>query len=351
MRARTLLLLALFAGAATAFCEEVSNAEPLTRIAFGSCNREYKAQPLWQPIRACKPEVWIWLGDIVYGRADDLSDLARRYKSEKEHPEYTALRQQTRVVGIWDDNDYGVSNGGAENANKQKSQSLLLDFLDEPPESPRRTQAGVYAAYTFGPAGKQVKVILLDNRYHREEPARPWARIFGTPAPASDILGAQQWAWLEKQLASSNADINLIGSGVQVIPNEHPYEKWGEFPEARARLFNLLAKTKARNVIFLSGDRHLGEISRGVDPRISSPLYDITSSGMTHHATNGFLHNFEREQNRFRLGRNYVALNFGLLEIDWNAAPPVVTAQIRGVGNVVALEEKITLAPATTEVR
>ena len=351
MRGRTLLLLALVAGAATAFCEDVPNAEPITRIAFGSCNREYKAQPLWQPILACKPEVWIWLGDIIYGRADDLTDLARRYRSEKEQPEYTALRQQARVLGIWDDNDYGVSNGGAGNANKQKSQSLLLDFLDEPAESPRRTQAGVYAAYTFGPAGKQVKVILLDGRYHREEPARSWARIFGSPAPASDILGAQQWAWLEAQLASSTAEINLIGSGVQVIANEHPYEKWDEFPEARARLLNILAKTKARNVIFLSGDRHLGEISRAVDPRIAAPLYVITSSGMTHHATNGFLHHFEREQNRFRLGRNYVALNFGLLEIDWNATPPVVTAQIRGVDNVVAIQEKITLAPATTEVR
>ena len=67
MRGRTLLLLALLAGAATAFCEEVPNAEPLTRIAFGSCNREYKTQPLWQPILACKPAKRagsIWLGAI-----------------------------------------------------------------------------------------------------------------------------------------------------------------------------------------------------------------------------------------------------------------------------------------------
>ncbi|MEO5722177.1 MAG: alkaline phosphatase D family protein [Chthoniobacterales bacterium] len=349
MRSQALLLLALLVGTAAASAQET--AAPVTRIAFGSCNREYKPQPLWPAILACQPEVWIWLGDIVYGQADQLEDLARRYRSEKERPEYQTLRRQARVLGVWDDNDFGVSNGGAENPNKQKSQALLLDFLDESPESPRRAQAGVYAASTFGPPGRQVKVILLDGRYHREAPAKPWDGIVGKPAADADILGPEQWVWLEEQLTHSTADIHLIGSGIQVLADEHAFEKWGELPQARARLFNLLAKTKARNVIFLSGDRHLAEISRAVDPRLASPLYDITSSGMTHHATNGFLHNFERERNRFRVGRNYIALNFGLIEIDWNASPPVVTAQIRGVDNVVALEEKITLAPVATESR
>lgn len=351
MRDRALFLLALVVGATTAFCQEVPSATPVARIAFGSCNREYKPHPLWKSIIECKPDLWIWLGDIVYGRADNLPDLARRYRSEKEQPEYTALRQQTRVLGVWDDNDYGVSDGGAENAHKKESQQLLLDFLDESPESPRRAQAGVYAAYTFGPLGKQIKIILLDGRYFREAVPHWYNWFWRTTASAPDVLGAQQWAWLEEQLATSTADINLIGSGIQVIANEHPFEKWAEFPKARERLFNLIAKTKPRNVIFLSGDRHLGEISRCVDPQIPSPLYDITSSGMTHHATNGLLHNFDREQNRFRLLRNYVALNFGLLEIDWNASPPVVTAQIRGVDNVVAIQEKITLAPGPTERR
>ncbi len=192
----------------------------------------------------------------MYGRADDLPDLARRYSSQKAQPDYTALRKQARIVGVWDDNDYGVSNGGADNPHKTESQKLLLDFLDEPADSPRRAQAGVQAAYTFGPPGKQVKLILLDGRYHRT---------------ASDPLGPEQWLWLEQQLTGSTADLHLIGSGIQVIASEHPYEKWANFPGARRRLFDLIAKTKARNVIILSGDRHLGEISRGTDPRILAP--------------------------------------------------------------------------------
>jgi alkaline phosphatase D len=332
------LLFAVTFAATEAFTQNAGPA--VTRVAFGSCNREYKPQPLWKPIRECQPDVWVWLGDIVYGRADDLTDLARRYRSEKDNPEYKSLREHCRVIGTWDDNDYGLSDGGKENRNKVESQQLLLDFLDEPPESPRRKQAGVYASYTFGPSGRRVKIILLDGRYNRDQPGRH-----------ADMLGAEQWHWLEEQLTGSDANVNLIGSGIQVIPYEHPFEKWADFSQSRQRLFDLIAKTGARNVIFLSGDRHLGEISKMSDPQLSQPIYDITSSGMTHHARDSFFHSFTREANRFRCGHNFVDLNFGLVSFDWNAVPPVALLQIRDAANAVKVEEKVqltTTAPRLT---
>ena len=330
MRPRLALLLAFALGASTAFAEEPGPA--LHRIAFGSCNRDYKPQPLWKPICECKPDLWIWLGDIVYGRADDLTDLARKYRSEKNKPDYVALRRQCRIIGTWDDNDYGVSDGGKENPNKVECQRLLLDFLDEPAESPRRKQAGVYTSYTFGPPGKRVRIILLDGRYFREK-----------PGAKSDMLGADQWQWLEQQLTGSDADVHLIGSGIQVIANEHPYEKWDDFPKSRQRLFDLIARSGAPNVIFLSGDRHLGEISRLTESHIAQPIYDITSSGMTHHAKDNLFHSFTHETNHFRCGQNFVDLNFGLIEFNWDAAPPTVTLQVRDVNNTVRCEQKVSL--------
>jgi alkaline phosphatase D len=331
MRRKLALLLAFVFAATNAFAEDAGLA--VERIAFGSCNREYKPQPLWKAIRECKPDLWIWLGDIVYGRADDLPDLARRYQAEKNQPDYKSLREQCRVLGVWDDNDYGVSDGGRNNPNKVECERLLLNFLDEPPESPRRKQAGVFAAYTFGPPGKRVQIILLDGRYYRER-----------PGATADILGPEQWQWLEQQLTGSNADVHLIGSGIQVIASEHPYEKWGDFPQARQRLFDFVARSGARNVIFLSGDRHLGEISRLSDPRIPQPIYDITSSGMTHHAKDNFFHSFTHETNRLRCGKNFVDLNFGLIKFDWGGAPPTASLQIRDANNAVRIEEKVGLA-------
>jgi alkaline phosphatase D len=331
-RLHRLALFAFFSAATIAVAQTPDS--PLQRIAFGSCNREYKPQLLWRPIRESKPDLWIWLGDIVYGRADDLADLARRYRIEKNQDEYKALREQCRVIGVWDDNDYGVSDGGKNNPNKVECQKLLLDFLDEPPESPRRKQAGVYASYTFGPPGKRVKIILLDGRYHRDPPG----------SGDADMLGAEQWQWLEQQLASDDADVTLIGSGIQVIPNEHPFEKWADFPKSRQRFLDLLSQSRARNVILLSGDRHLGEISSLNDPRFA--LYEITSSGMTHHAKDNLFHSFTKEKNRFRVGQNFVDLNYGLIEFDWDATPPTVTLQIRDRNNVARVERKTDLAIA-----
>lgn len=330
MRRKLAILFALALSVAGASAE--NSPQVIQRIAFGSCNREYKPQPLWKPIRECKPDLWIWLGDIVYGKAADLKDLERRYQTEKNHDGYKSLRQESRILGVWDDNDYGVSDGGKENPNKIQSEKLMLDFLDEPPDSPRRQQAGVYASYSFGPPGQRVKIILLDGRYNRDK-----------PGPNADTLGAEQWRWLESQLSATDATITLIGSGIQVIPNQHPYEKWGDFPQARERLLNLIAKSGAPNVILISGDRHLGEISRMNDPRFPQGLYDITSSGLTHHAFNSIFYNFNKERNQFRRGNNYVDLNFGLIEFNWDATPPTATLQVRDVNNAVRAEEKITL--------
>ena len=38
----------------------------VTRIAFGSCNKPELPQPLWPAITAFKPDVFVWLGDVVY---------------------------------------------------------------------------------------------------------------------------------------------------------------------------------------------------------------------------------------------------------------------------------------------
>jgi alkaline phosphatase D len=144
-------------------------------------------------------------------------------------------------------------------------------------------------------------VILLDERYHREE-----------PGPDADILGEAQWTWLEGQLRESPSAVHLLGSSTQVIPEDHGFEKWLNFPRARARLFHLLAATRVPGAIVLSGDRHMAEISRlAVDP-LPYPLWEITSSGLTHCWRKG-----GHEPNRHRWGSLVAALNFGLAEVDW----------------------------------
>ena len=63
-------------------------------------------------------------------------------------------------------------------------------------------------------------------------------------------------------------------------------------------------------MVLLSGDRHIGEISRLNLPNLPYPLYDITSSGLTH------VYKAADEENQYRISDLVTSLNFGLIKID-----------------------------------
>lgn len=316
---------------------------PLERIAFGSCNKQYAEQPLWRPIRDHNPDLWIWLGDNIYGDTEDMTTLAARYQQQLRNPGYTALRAEVPVIGTWDDHDYGANDAGREYPKRDSSQQLFLDFLDVPSDHPRRLRRGVYSAHTYGPPGQRVKVILLDTRYHRD-PLTPDTtseqRYY--PNATGDILGTAQWTWLEDELRSSDAQIHLIGTSIQALPDVHPWEKWANFPSARKRLLDVLARTNTPGVVLLSGDRHKSELSR-LDDAIGYPLYELTASGMTHHAPPG------PEINPYRLGPLVVEENFGMLRIDWETDPVMITLSVRGTDDDVLIREAIALSDLQPE--
>ena len=310
----------------------------LTTIAFGSCNRQDEPQPLWDDIRAQNPDLWIWLGDNIYGDTENMRKLQGKYEQQLTQPEYQKLTATVPVVGTWDDHDYGVNDGGKEFGPKRASRDLMLDFLDVPQDRPVWDREGAYQSYTFGPAGQRVKVILLDTRYFRDEllAATGSSKGYG-PNPTGDLLGDAQWQWLEDQLTGSDAQVHIIGSSIQVLSEDHRFEKWANFPKSRQRLFDLLAQTNPSGVVLLSGDRHIGEISRYEAPDLSYPLYDITSSGLTH------VYEEADEENRHRVSDLIAVLNFGLINIDWDREPVRMNFRIVGEDGKVLAEEVLNL--------
>ena len=309
----------------------------LTRIAFGSCNRHAANQPLWAPIQEENPDLWMWLGDNIYADTDDMAAMDSMYAVQKQIPGYQALRKQTRVIGTWDDHDYGANDAGRTYPKRDSSQQLLLDFLDVPDDDPRRTRKGAYSSYVYGPPGRRVKVILLDTRYHRDPLTRdPLSDQRYFPNPTGDILGETQWTWLERELTQSDAQIHLIGTSIQAVAEQHPWEKWANFPAAHQRLYDVIDRSDAPGVLLLSGDRHMAELSRH-DEAIDYPLYDLTSSGLTHHASP------HEEANRHRVDSMITALHYGLLTIDWEAEPTTIRMEIRGKENERLLDHTVSL--------
>lgn len=299
-----------------------------TIITFGSCNKIQMPQTMWSGIAANNPDLWIWLGDIIYADTTDMQALAAHYKRLKTNPEYKKLRAKAQIVGVYDDHDYGVNDGCKNYPNKRGSKKCLLDFLDIPANSPVRRREGSYQSYTFGKGGQRIKVIIMDTRYFRDTLAPdPSKQKRYLPNTTGDMLGEAQWQWLEKELKNSPANLNILCSSVQVLADEHGFEKWGNFPNARKRLLALIASAKPKNLLILSGDRHMAEISKMELHGMSYPIYDFTSSGLTH------IRSGHTEVNHLRVGELIIKKNFGLLKIRWEDERPVVTMQIRGNNN------------------
>lgn len=285
--------------------------EPVEQLVFVSCFKEQRPAPALESIAALEPDGFIWMGDNVYGDTEDMEVLRAKYQSVRDHPAYVRIRQSAKVIGTWDDHDYGANDAGKEYPMKAESQQVFLDFLEVPEDSPRRTREGVYSAIDLGPEGQQVRVILLDTRTFRDP--------IGSNGT---ILGPAQWQWLEQTLKESRAQVHLLVSSIQVLPSEHRWEKWQNFPQERQRLLDLLGQPGVPPVLLLSGDRHMAEIS--VDREsLDYPLYDITSSSLNLPLGRG------DEPNRYRTGRIYRGSNFGSLSFDWSREVPVITACIR----------------------
>lgn len=210
----------------------------------------------------------------------------------------------------------------------------MLDFLEVADNHIRRTRKGVYYSEMIElPKGK-IKLIVLDTRYFRSAltlSKNPNLRYEPNVYGEGTVLGSEQWNWLEKEMESSDADFNLIVSSIQLLSDEHGYEKWGNMAHEVDKLFDMITKSKAKGVIVLSGDRHISEFSKANIKGMSYPLIDFTSSGLTHTYSN-----FTSEPNNNRVGEVVSSLSFGLLK--FNFSTKTVTMQMRGDNNVLQQE-------------
>ncbi|MCB7479761.1 alkaline phosphatase D family protein [Christiangramia sediminis] len=295
-------------------------------IAFGSCNREDSPQILWNPILKNNPDVFLWGGDNIYSDTDNAEKMKAEYLQQKNNAGYQKLLNEVTVLGTWDDHDYGLNDGGKEWSFKEVSQQLFLDFMEVAENIPRRNREGVYHAEVFDTPEGSIKVILLDTRYFRdallksEDPNKRYEPSSGT------ILGDTQWQWLAEELENSEADFNVIMSSIQILSAEHGFEKWANFPSEVEKLKDLLISSEAKNVILLSGDRHISEFSATKVEGLNYPLVDFTSSGLTH-----TYEDFSGEPNKYRVGEVVKNKSFGLLKFDFEKNK--VQLEMRGVKN------------------
>lgn len=280
--------------------------QPLLRVGFGSCYDVKKNSSVWSGIQRLKPDVWISLGDNVYTSDFDMEELERSYRRLLQTPDFRDFRKSVSFLATWDDHDYGLNNGGADFRFKNRSRDLFYEFIGVSHNAPVRKQGGVYHASTKVFGSFTARILLLDLRSGLRKPAA------GSGLPGQ-MMDAEQWRWLEHQLRLP-ADLVLIGSSIQVLAEEHRFEKWANIPSERERLFELVTSATSSPVVFLSGDRHFHEFS-ALPLSDGRWLTEVTSSGLNKGVAPDRL---PEETNRYRVLRAGGS-GFGVIDLGVDA--------------------------------
>jgi len=291
------------------------------RVAFGSCCRIQldAEQPIWNTVRHLEPDMFLWLGDNIYGDSDWTAGLVDLYARGRNVERLEPLLRSTPQLATWDDHDFGYNDSDGNNPFKQDSLRIFRSFWANPsygePGNP-----GVYFKQHYG----GVDFFVLDGRYHRS----PTTRVDDA---GKTMLGAQQKAWLKRELKASRAPFKVlaIGGGWSSAENEDGGDSWGVFLTERNEIFDFIRDEGIGGVVCISGDSHMGELncipwsSRG-----GYDIYDMCSSPLAQMPAN----KNTRQAPEVRVRDTWTrSVNVGLLQFDMTGETPRLTYTLHDV--------------------
>ena len=351
----------------------------LERAAFGSCNKQEEPQPLWGVIGGGAPQLWLWTGDAVYAHGPGVAPLAEAVRAQRANGNYSAFAATVVVDGAWDDHDLGVNDAGGREATDERRAAYLALFGDARRSALGAARRGVFHSRAFGPPGRRVAVLSLDTRSFRDDYLHrlnvgSWCYgwpVIGRLAPLvaallrlvagcldlarrldfrGDVLGDDQWAWLERELEKERAaQFVVVVTSIQFATSNPAFESWAHFPRARRRLLRVLHRTNATGVVLLSGDVHHADLAAPPRKPGGAPycgdVVELTSSGLTHSLATSRLTSwlFPPLVSLFAAHRPeadayYARPNFGTLTFDWHAeGGPTMTVAARDEHNAEVL--------------
>lgn len=308
----------------------------ISRLAFGSCNMQRRHQTIWQTIADHDPELFLMIGDNVYGDHGyhgeaDMGSFVEAYRLQASHPEFMAFREAVPMLASWDDHDFGPNDSGGSFAFRERSEDLFEAFWGS--NAAVRARPGIYDSVIVGPEGQRLQIIVLDTRFFRSSLAtlpysyerRPLGNYTETTDAAATMLGDAQWQWLAAQL-SEPADLRIMVSSIQVLTDAHNYEKWGNMPAERERLYAALTERNGGGIVILSGDRHSGGLYHDRPDALGEDVWELTSSSLNFSFGEG--DTGDREPDPRRRSGFFSDENFGTVDIDWTAG--TVLLRLRG---------------------
>ncbi len=273
---------------------------PLDRFSFAFASCQHYEQGYFTPydlMAGDEPDLVIHLGDYIYesswgdtvrrheGREPlSLDDYRNRHAIYKSDAALQRAHARTPWLVTWDDHEVDNDYQGLESEDYQKPEDFVKRraaayqaYYENMPlrrvALPDESGMQLYQRSQFGDL---MQVAMIDNRQYRspaacripEDGGGQVVSVKQCPELFEDsrtMLGRDQERWLSSALSRSSARWNIIGNGEmfsrikQKAPNGdegHWTDDWNGYPSARQRLVSTLARGRASNVVFVTGDIH-----------------------------------------------------------------------------------------------
>lgn len=284
-------------------------------IGFGSCLKQNGSLKIFDAIKKENFDLFLMMGDNVYGNSHrkDLFELRNAYKKQKQN--FKKLNLDFPIAAIWDDNDYGLNDGGREYPYRDLSKELFLDFWEIPANDIRRKRPGLFHELRFSFHSTMVQIIFLDTRYFRDSltpsntlGAKGKERYIPSLDTSLTMLGEKQWDWL-KGILSKKSDIRIIVSSIQFIASGHGWESWNNLPHEKNKMEEIIDGFDLDNTIFISGDRHRGGVYKKLT-KSDNNIFEVTSSALNAPYPG------DEEEGPYRVGDTFKSENYGLININ-----------------------------------
>ena len=249
-----------------------------------------------------KPNMMLWLGDNVYLREADWhsrTGIMKRYSHTRAVSELQPLLAGAHHYAIWDDHDYGPNDADASYVHKETTLEAFELFWGNPTFG-FKNLPGITTQFPY----YDLDFFLLDNRYHRSPK--------DLKSEDKVVLGQDQCEWLISALKASRSSFKMVCIGGQVLSTVAEHENFARYPKEREWLLRRIDEEGIKGVIFLTGDRHFGELSR-FEGKNGTIMYDVTVSPLTAKA---YGESGAKENNENRVENCFAGeRHFGIIEV------------------------------------
>ena len=245
------------------------------------CRDAARGYPIFPVITARTPDVFIALGDMIYGDnactavgrygnaqipgpppARDRAGYWAHWRYNRADPGHQAMLGAVSMSAVWDDHEVCDDAGPAHDSPPGEPDVHLMPpalqaFLDyQPMIPPADDPTRMYRSQRWG---KYVELFVLDTRQYRDANQAPDAAGAG-----KTMLGPAQRRWLEESIVSSTAIWKIIVASVPLsIPTGSTArdgfasgDSPAGFEREAAEILSVLHERGVRNSLWLTTDVH-----------------------------------------------------------------------------------------------